>query len=443
MNADGSAPRVVTEEKKTLVHNPSWSPDGDYIVAKKDFTSTRSIAAGEIWLFHAGGGAGMNLIERADGPKAQKNIAEPAFSRDGRYVFFSQDMTPGRVWQYNKDSTGGIFAIRRLDRKTGEVETWASGPGGAIRPIPSPDGKTVAFVKRTPNMTSALYLKDMATGKEWSLFVGLDRDLQETDGSHGNAPGFAWTPDSRAIVAWAGGRFHRVDVETKQATVIPVRVRTTRKVNTALRFPVTVAPDTFDVKMIRWAQISPDGKRVVYEALGKLWVRDIAGRAARRLTSQESQLEFYPCFSRDGREIAYVSWDDDELGSVRVVSSAGGAGRAVTSEPGLFVEPRYSPDGSTIVYRKVAGGYLTSSVGSMEPGIYVVEAAGGEPRRVAKSGGDAHFGAGNDRVFFSDTVEETQLVLKSVTLDGLDERTHLKGEIATEFRLSPDGRWVA
>ena len=42
MNADGGSPRAVSEEKKTLVHNPNWSPDGDYIVAKKDFTTDNS-----------------------------------------------------------------------------------------------------------------------------------------------------------------------------------------------------------------------------------------------------------------------------------------------------------------------------------------------------------------------------------------------------------------
>jgi len=443
MNADGSEPRAVSDEKKNLVHNPSWSPDGDYIVAKKDFTSTRSIAAGEIWLFHRGGGAGMNLIERPDGPRAQKTIAEPVFSRDGRYVFFSQDITPGRVWQYNKDSTGSIFAIRRLDRNTGEVDTYVSGPGGAVRPTPSPDGRTLAFVKRTPAMTSALYLKDMTTGKEWAIYDRLDRDLQETDGSQGNTPGFGWTPDGRTIVFWAGGKIRRVDVGTKQAAVIPVHVKTVRKVHSALRFPVTVAPDEFDVKMIRWAQMSPDDTKIVYEALGRLWVRDAAGGAAKRLTTQESHFEFHPSFSRDGRDVVYVTWDDQALGRVMVAPAGGGEGRAVTSEAGFYVEPRFSPDGKTIVYRKVAGGYLTSSLGSTEPGIYVIAAAGGEPKRVSKSGGDAHFGAGNDRVFFSDNVEETQLALKSVNLEGLDERTHLKGETTTEFHLSPDGRWVA
>src|SRR5262245_56581565 len=148
MRADGSDPRAVSEEKENIVATPCWSPDGDYLAARKGFTSTRSIAAGEIWLFHLGGGAGLPVFERPDGPKAQKNIAEPAFSRDGRYVFFSQDNTPGTRWQYNKDATGEIFVIKRLDRRTGDVDVFVSGPGGAIAPTPSPDGKSLAFVKR-------------------------------------------------------------------------------------------------------------------------------------------------------------------------------------------------------------------------------------------------------------------------------------------------------
>ena len=164
MTADGSDPRAVTSEKEHLVHNPAWSPDGEYIAAKKDFTSGRSIAAGEIWLFHAGGGDGLQLTERPHDAKDQKTMAEPSFSPDGRYVYFSQDTTPGRVWLYNKDSTGQIFVIQRLDRETGEIETFVDGPGGAIRPTPSPDGRYLAFVKRTPAMVSALYLKDLESG---------------------------------------------------------------------------------------------------------------------------------------------------------------------------------------------------------------------------------------------------------------------------------------
>ena len=46
-------------------------------------------------------------------------------------------------------------------------------------------------------------------------------------------------------------------------------------------------------------------------------------------------------------------------------------------------------------------------------------------------------------MFFSDTQDETDLVLKSVDLLGHDEKVHLKGAETGEFSLSPDGRWIA
>ncbi len=443
MKADGSDPRSVTEEKEHLVHNPYWSPDGEYIVAKKDFTSTRSIAAGEIWLFHAGGGGGVQLTERPHKEQDQKTMAEPSFSIDGRYVYYSQDVSPGRVWEYNKDSTGQIFVIQRLDRETGETDLFVQGPGGAIAPTPSPDGKYLAFVRRTPAMTSAIYLKDLESGREWPIYDRMERDLQETFGSQGNTTAISWMPDSGSILFWTGGKIRRVNVRTKETEIIPAHVKTTRKVRRTLRFPVEVAPEEFDVKMLRWARMSPDGTRAVFQTLGKIYVRDLQTGRQRRLTSQDDHFELFPAFSRDGSLIAYTTWDDQDLGSVRVVSSGGGSGRAVTRKPGLYVEPQFSPDGTAIVFRKTTDGFLLSGQWSLEPGIYLVPASGGEDRRVSKSGFNPHFGAVADRVFFSDQEEETKMVLKSVNLKGHDARTHLKGSQVTEFSLSPDGRWVA
>jgi imidazolonepropionase-like amidohydrolase/Tol biopolymer transport system component len=443
MNADGSGPRAVTEEKEHLVHNPCWSHDGEYIAAKKDFTSTRSIPAGEIWLFHSGGGGGLQLTERPNKEKDQKTMAEPSFSPDDRYVYYSQDTTPGLIWQYNKDSTGQIFVINRLDRKTGETEVVVGGPGGSIRPTPSPDGKRLAFVRRTPDFTSSLFVKEMDSGRELPVYDHLDRDLQETDGSQGITPAFAWLPGSKAIVFWAAGKFRKVDVDSRKSEVIPVHIRTTRKIQPALRFPVQVAPDTVDVKMLRWAQFSPDGSRALFQALGHLYMKDLKTGAQRRLTSQSDHFEFYPSFSRDGRLVVYTTWDDEKGGQVRIISADGEGDQAVTAEVGHYVEPRFSPDGKSVVYRKITDGYLTAGAWSNEPGIYVIPAEGGKPKRVSRSGEKPHFGAAGDRIFFSDTVEDTHLVLKSVTLEGVDERTHLKGNDVTEYGLSPDGRWIA
>ncbi len=444
MNADGSEPRAVSEEGEHIVHNPNWSPDGDYIVGKKSFTSTRSIPAGEIWMFHHGGGGGVPLIERPFGKTAQKNIAEPAYSPDGRYVYFSQDATAGRVWQYNKDSTGRIFVIKRLDRDTGEVEVLVDGAGGAIRPTPSPDGKKLAFVRRTSGFTSAIYLKDLESGGETAVYTELDRDLQEADGSMGNTPAIAWTPDNRSVVFWAGGKIRRVDTETKEAAVIPLRIKTKKKIAPALRFPVQVAPETFDTRMIRWAQYSPDGGAAIFQALGRIYLKNLKTGEQDLLTDTTGVYEFYPVFSPDGNRVAFTTWSDDEHGTVQVVN-LDRTERHTIAGNGHFVEPRFSPDGSMLTYRKITGGYLLSGNWSMEPGIYVtpVDASSGEPKRVSKTGFNPHFDADGKRVFFSTVEDDTQLVLKSVNLDGLEERTHVTGEMNLEYQVSPDGRWLA
>ncbi|HEY4559167.1 MAG TPA: hypothetical protein VIG54_00320, partial [Lysobacter sp.] len=58
MNVDGSGKRQLTKETFTLLNNPTWSPDGKYIAARKHFTTGRSLGTGEIWMYHVGGGGG-------------------------------------------------------------------------------------------------------------------------------------------------------------------------------------------------------------------------------------------------------------------------------------------------------------------------------------------------------------------------------------------------
>ena len=69
----------------------------------------------------------------------QKDTNEPAFSPDGRYLYFSDDATPGDIFQYSKDVNGQIYVIQRLDRQTGDIETLVRGlaarSGPRLRPM--------------------------------------------------------------------------------------------------------------------------------------------------------------------------------------------------------------------------------------------------------------------------------------------------------------------
>jgi Tol biopolymer transport system component/imidazolonepropionase-like amidohydrolase len=449
----GGEPRQVSKEDFRLVNSPAWSPDGQFIVARKHFTARRSLGAGEMWLYHLSGGAGIQLTEKQND---QKDAGEPVFSPDGRYVYFSQDVTPGPVFEYNKDPHAGIYAIQRLDREQGRTDTFIAGPGGAVRPTPSPDGKKLAYVRRL-GLDTALFVYDLATGRQRPVVTTLDRDMQETWAIHGVYPSVAWTPDSRSIVFWAGGKIQRVAVGDgpgkDQVAEIPFRVKDTRKVQQALRFPIEVAPEKFHTRALRWVEVAPDGGAVVFQTLGHVYIRDLAGGKprgeARRLTRDNDVVELYPSFSRDGRSIVYTTWHDERLGSVRVVPRRGGASRTLTAQPGHYVEPAFSPDGKLVVYRKTGSGELRAQSHNQEPGLYVVPATGGAPTLVARSGADPHFGKDSARVFFIDSEgsgKDMKLTLESVELggeaDAKKERVHLRNEAALEYRVSPDGRWV-
>ena len=64
MDIDGENLHQVTSEKNNLIHSPKWSPDGEYLVVTKGIMSSRSIPAGEIWMYHKSGGDGLQIKAR-------------------------------------------------------------------------------------------------------------------------------------------------------------------------------------------------------------------------------------------------------------------------------------------------------------------------------------------------------------------------------------------
>ncbi|MGS0695806.1 amidohydrolase family protein [Shewanella sp. 0m-4] len=438
MEADGSNPRPVTKETFRLLNSPAWSPDGQYLVARKHFTGSRSLGAGEVWMYHVAGGDGVKLTER---PNEQKDLGEPAYSPDGRYIYFSQDATPGKTFHYSKDSVKGIYKIKRYDTQTGDIEVLIEGTGGAIRPTPSPDGKKLAYIKRD-GFQSSLYLLDLKSGETEKLYGELDRDMQETWAIHGVYPTMSWTADNEEIVFWAKGKINKLKVESKSVAQIPFTVKTERAVQPAVRFQQDLDKDVFDVKMLRMAQVSPDGSKVAFEALGKIWVKSLPDGKMSRLTKLDSELrELFPQWSRDGKSVVFTTWDDQEQGTVSLASVRNKRVKVLTEEPGKYVEPTFSPDGETVVYRKAKGGYITPRTWSQETGLYQVDIDGDNNTKITAEGYQPQFGADNDRVYFMESGETPQLA--SIGLNGFEKRVHYTSKHATEFRVSPDGKQLA
>ena len=441
MNVDGSDKRQLTQEDFRLLNQPSWSPDGRFIIAKKHFTTQRSLGTGEVWLYHVSGGGGVQLVKRAD-EKLQKELGEPIYAPDGKALYYVRNVSPGNVFEYAQNSRTDLFHVERYDIDTGEVTTVISGAGGAVRPTPSPDGKSIAFVRRVDGR-STLWVKDFATGAERQVYGPLDRDVQETWAVTGVYPNMAWTPDGSAIIFWAGGKIRRIGAQGGDAAEIPFHVNDTRVIVDAHHPQVEVAPDRFQTRMIRWASVSPDGRQVVFESLGKLWVRPVSGGAPRRLVSgQEDAMQLWPSWSRDGRSIAFVSWTDAGLGQVQTVGASGGSARTVTPMAGHYARPVFSPDGHTIVFEKRGSQGLTAPRGGSDPGIYRVPAAGGAMARVTGDGAMPQFGADNDRLFMV-AADGGSRQLVSTDLDGQAKRVHATGALIVDYSVSPDGHYVA
>lgn len=438
MKADGSDAFQVTKESFRLLNSPAWSPDGNYIVARKHFTARRSLGAGEIWMYHRNGGQGVMLTAR---PDDQKDLGEPAFSPDGRYVYYSQDSTPGPIFEYSKDSESGIYTVKRYELETGNIETVLSGHGGAIRPVPSPDGKKLAYVSRD-DFQSKLYIYDLETGAQKEIYGNLSRDMQETWAIHGVYPAMGWTNDSKDIVFYANGGIHRINVNNQQVAQIPFEVNTTKQVQQALRFKQPIEESSFDVRMLRNVQVAPNGDKVVYEALGHLYVRNLPNGTPQRLTDRADRFEQFPAFSRDGRYLVYTTWHDQEQGQVIVRDLNRNSERVLPTGKGKFVEPVFAPNGESIVYRKISGGYLTDPVHGLNPGLYQLQLNAEQPVFIAKSGAQPHFGARNDRVYVQ-SWSATGPSLQSIDLADHSSHTLYTSSHATEYRVSPDGEFLA
>ncbi len=435
MDKDGSNAKQITKENFRLLNNAVWTPDGEYIIARKHFTSHRSLGAGELWIYHVSGGDGLQLTPRKND---QQDLNEPSCSPEGRYVYYSEDMYPGGFFQYNKDPNNQIFVIKRFDREKGISEQVTGGPGGAFRPQISHDGKTLAFIKRVRTKT-ILYLRNLETGEEWPIYDHLSKDQAEAWTTFGVYTGFAWMPGDQSVVIWSEGKLIKVDIsKTNSATVIPFSCIVKNKMADALRFKQDFNQDDFSPKVIRNATTSPDGSYLVFNAVGYLWKKNLPKGEPVRLTTG-TDFEFEPAFSADGKSLVYITWNDTATGAIfKLDMNPGSLPIKLTTEKGIFRSPSFSPDGKSVVFHKEDGNEILGNNYSVYPGIYTLPTSSGTMQKVIDHGASPRFNHTGDRIYY-----QAENALSSCKLDGNDDKPVFKSTYGSQFTVSPDGKWVA
>jgi Tol biopolymer transport system component len=159
------------------------------------------------------------------------------------------------------------------------------------------------------------------------------------------------------------------------------------------------------------------------------------GYDVRRLTEIPG-IEESPAISPDGRAVAFTaSVDGTRQIFVRLLS--GGAPLPVTKDAADHQQPRWSPDGNSLVYFSASGGDTS------EGAVWAVPALGGSARRILSCISGADVSKSARVTCFQLTGGKLQLM--TAALDGSDARIvgSWPGGLYRYPRWSPDERWIA
>jgi len=443
-NIDGSDPKQLSKDAQGDFESPSWTPDGDYVLVSRKRDNTLH----EVWMYNIQGGSGVQVTKsspKPDTPPQQRVRALGAVaSGDGKYFYFAR-----RTGNFSYNTTFPLWQVVRRDRITGDEDVITAAPGSAFRPGISPDGSKLVFGTRHDTETG-LRVRDIATGEEKWLKYPVQRDDQESMASRDVLPGFAFTPDSKDIIISYGGKIHRVQISTGEASDIPFTAKVSQDLGPELKFASRVEEGPVKARLIQAPIESPDGKHVVFSSLTHLYKMDVPGGKPARISTSNAR-EFQPAWSPDGQWIAYVTWADEGGDLWKTRADGSGSAIKLTRIPAFYRDPVWSPDGRRIVaLRQPRQARLTGTNGFAQSGLGMdviwVPAEGGDATLIvpARGTGRPHFTHDAERIY----VYSNQ-GLQSFRWDGTDRRTIIKVEgrsrgpqptPASDVRISPDGK---
>jgi len=242
-----------------------------------------------------------------------------------------------------------------------------------------------------------------------------------------------WTPDGKRIfVRWNQGGLGSIPMDGGEVSVHPAH-------EGGLKHGFfTIYPGAGN-------SVSPDGKSVVFSAgtatAGpNIYTIPVEGGEPKQITSQGR----YPCWSPDGKWIAYLAEEiisgEKRIATIFKIPAAGGEAQKITTESasvtGAGID--WSPDGKTIAY-------FSKKADTAAGTLNLAPVAGGESREVCQI---QNVGAHSD-VSWSPDGQNIAFVSRGkiwvVPADG-GEPAEVKTDVdadASQLDWSPDGRKIA
>jgi Tol biopolymer transport system component len=400
----------LTKERVDEFPSAVWTPDGNYVIASKGRRNPK------LMMYHKDGGSGISLI---DAPSNLKTI-DPFTSADGRFVYFSQ-----RFGSWNYNALLPQYSIGSYDREKGVMNDVASRYGSCFTPTLSKDGNWMVYGSRYEDKTG-LVLRNMKTGEEEWLAYPVQRDEQESIAPQGVLPGMAFTPDSKFVIASYGGKIWKMGVDKSKATEIALNVDVNLELGPRLYFNYNIKDTSSKLAtQIRDAVPSPDGKKLAFTVLNRLYVMDYPKGTPKRVTNN-NYTEAMPTWSPDGKQVAFITWNESEGGHL-YKSTIGGATTKLTTEAALYMQPAWSYNNRIAFFKapkRVFKDAESPFFDGSEAELVWINANGGTVNKIdfANNRGNVHFTKDTSRIFLNGNGG----TLISIKWDGTDTKTHAK-----------------
>ncbi len=478
MDVDGSNPRPVFVDLETRITEPSWTPEGKHILATRHYKTAVGFQrkAAKIWMFPREGGEGIELV---GSDASQAYWASP--TPDMEYVYYHSETRPEPVSARQR-----LQHLRRVNLATGRIERTSSSAGNVhyptyapvpreIAPEVSPDGRWLTFARRNLSGTisyrdhqygprTALWVRNLESGAERILMDPITSDVMDGHRSKNLRvlPGYSWAADSRSIVISQAGKLRRVWLESGRVEIIPFRARVRRTISEMAKAELDVQDGLFDAYFLRWPASSPDGRTLIFEAVGRLWTLDLPDGTPRALLENQEGFEMTPAWSPDGQWIVYTTWSDTERGHVWKVRRNGRDPVRLSSDPGEYLYPEWDTDGQNVIVSSGSGATARGEWWSQNSSYELVRLSpdgsslgqhitGTGPVAKATPGIDGRIyfprsGGGGDvqrLIQMGQPVPQPFVELQSVDQKGGDPRRHLTVPSADFIVPSPDRDRIA
>jgi Tol biopolymer transport system component len=415
---------------------PVWQSGGQDIVHRIGRADEAEIA-----VVSSTGGSPRPFVVTPEGFTGASTVT---VTPDGRAAIVARWPRPPRPTEGSSAPQPQRSKLERVDLVGQTVQPLHESPPDRheLNPVLSRTGKFLAFVRVTDAGEAELWLRAMNTSNERKLtdLVGLADVVSADDWVEDFVPGFAFTPDDRFVVIWSGGKIQKVALSDGSATVIPFTVHVVRQVSPLVRGRHRIQDGPLKVRSLRWPTLSPDGKSLVFSAVGSLWIADLPGGKPRRLT-QSDDFEVMPSFSPDGKQLAYLALSHtiDEInspGRLMVRRMDNGETRQITNDTVTYWFPRWSPDGSRLAVVRQIGidrlapadyGWIDLSSDTFHQVAPAPKLAPGDQRYIAPQ--HVIFSADrNDLIYVNGPDSLWNISLRATKLDGSGTRELVTGK---------------